>query len=59
MYTCYRCAKIIKGPAVMTNPPVVNIRLGLDFVKAFHPKCHERSQSEAAHALGRESTQPQ
>jgi len=53
MLTCYRCAEIIKGKYVRHVPPNVTIQLGLDFEKAFHPKCYENEEGEAAAALDR------
>jgi hypothetical protein len=58
MYTCFRCAKGIKGNAVMTNPPIYAIKLGVDFVKAYHPKCYELDERQAAKALGIEPILP-
>jgi len=46
MLTCFKCAKIIKGRAVSTNPPRFLIQLGADFPKSFHPKCFVVYQRE-------------
>ena len=50
-YTCYRCAKIIKGETIMHTPPMHLIKLGLDFCKAFHPGCYAKAEKEAAAEL--------
>lgn len=51
MLTCYRCAKSIKGKVTLTSPPIVLIRLGLDFQKAFHPACYVKSEKDAEKEL--------
>lgn len=51
MYTCYRCAKIIKGKVTHHVPPEYMIRLGIDFVKAFHPMCYQKEEQSAADEL--------
>lgn len=51
MYTCYRCAKIIKGTVTHHVPPIISIQLGIDFHKTFHPICYERAEEEAKREL--------
>lgn len=51
MHTCYRCAKVIKGKRVHTNPPVLHIKLGIDFPKTFHPICYQIAENEAHKAI--------
>lgn len=51
MPTCYRCAKIIKGKATITSPPIVLVRLGIDFSKAFHPACYVKAEKESEKEL--------
>ena len=51
MTVCFSCAKQIKGKAVFTNPPNLLIKLGIDFPKAYHPKCYEKAEREAAKEL--------
>uniref|UniRef100_A0A6M3XPY2 Uncharacterized protein n=1 Tax=viral metagenome TaxID=1070528 RepID=A0A6M3XPY2_9ZZZZ len=51
MRVCYKCGKVIKGNAVFTSPPVFMIRLGIDSSKAYHPKCYEKAEKEAAKEL--------
>ena len=58
MTTCYTCAKLIKGKIVRTSPPIINVQLGIDFPKTYHPKCYEKAEREAAKQLGREYVQP-
>mgnify|MGYP001209263682 FL=1 len=53
MITCFRCAKIIKGKMVCTNPPVYLIKMGVDFPKSFHPKCYDKAEKEAEKELHR------
>jgi len=36
---------------VLTNPPNLLIKLGIDFPKAFHPNCYEKTEKEAAKEL--------
>ncbi len=50
-HTCYTCGRIIKGEAVFYNPPTYLRQLGVDFPKAFHPKCYEREEREAEKEL--------
>lgn len=45
---CWKCGKVIKGKAVQTYPPNLMIKLGIDFPKAYHPKCYELAEKEAA-----------
>lgn len=47
MTVCYECAKEIKGQAVFTNPPIFLIKMGIDFPKAFHPKCYAKAEEKA------------
>lgn len=49
-HTCFRCAKIIKGKMVYVVPPLFAVACG-DFEKAYHPKCYEKSEEEAAKEL--------
>jgi hypothetical protein len=49
--TCYGCGKQIVGGAVLTNPPLYLIQLGIEFQKAFHPKCYERWEIAAGREL--------
>lgn len=58
MYTCYHCGKGIKGKVTHTNPPNISVLLGIDFPKAFHPACYEKSEAIAARELGREYVKP-
>jgi len=44
---CYHCGKSITGQAVMTNPPLSLVRLGLDFSKSFHPPCYKQAEAAA------------
>lgn len=51
MLTCYRCARIIQGKVISTNPPNLHIRLGIDFPKSFHAICygaHKREEEARA-----------
>lgn len=47
MYVCYRCGKRIKGEVTHHVPAVLHERLGIDFRKAYHPKCYIESENEA------------
>ena len=47
-FTCYECGKIIKGKVIFYAPPQFMIDLGLDFIRAYHPKCHEKAEARAA-----------
>ena len=51
MITCYRCAKTIKGQAILTTPPIYEIKLGINFPKAFHPSCYKKAEIKAAKEL--------
>ena len=51
MVVCYECAKVIKGKAVFTNPPIFMLKLGIDFPKAFHPKCYDKAELKAREEL--------
>ena len=51
MITCFHCAKIIKGKAIFTNPPIYLIQLGVDFPKAFHPSCYAKAEQQAEKKL--------
>lgn len=54
---CFRCGKAVRGKAVWHIPPVLDVQLGIDFAKTFHPKCYEAEEREAAAELnGEEST---
>jgi hypothetical protein len=46
MKTCFRCGRQIKGRAVMHIPPLYMVKMGIDFEKAFHPKCYEMEEDE-------------
>lgn len=48
---CYRCGKQIKGMAIRHVPPLMLDRMGLDFCKSFHPKCHQKEETDAAALL--------
>lgn len=45
--TCYECGKIIKGKVIHHVPTMIEIELGTDFQKAFHPKCYDRAEEKA------------
>jgi len=51
MVTCFKCAKIIKGEMIVTNPPMIMIKLGIDFPKSYHPKCYQKEENEAKKEL--------
>jgi hypothetical protein len=50
MVVCFKCAKVIRGEAVTTNPPLLMLQLG-DFAKSFHPHCYELAEKEAGKTL--------
>ncbi len=52
-HTCFKCAKIIKGQMVYVVTPLFMVAMG-DFEKAFHPKCYDEAEAEAAKELGKE-----
>jgi hypothetical protein len=37
---CHRCEKEIKGKSTYHVPPTLDIHLGVDSVKVFHPACY-------------------
>ena len=39
MFACWHCGKAIHGKCVHYIPASVYIKLGVDFPKAFHPRC--------------------
>jgi hypothetical protein len=51
MIVCYRCGKPIKGKMVNQVPSILQIRLGLDFPKSFHPSCYQKTEAEAGKEL--------
>jgi hypothetical protein len=51
MIVCFECGKEIKGKMVCTNPPILSLRLGIDFPKSFHPKCYDRAEEKARKEL--------
>jgi len=51
MLTCYECGKQIKGEVLHSDPPLYMIQLGIDFPKAFHPKCYKKAETEAKEAI--------
>jgi len=51
MTVCYECGKHIKGQAHFTNPSKMHVQLGIDFPKAFHPKCYVNAEKRAAKTL--------
>ncbi len=51
--TCYHCGKLVKGEAVHTVPANIQIMLGLDFPKAWHPGCYKKAEAEAEAELRR------
>lgn len=42
--TCPHCGKPVKGKRVMTNPPMVEVALGIAKVEHYHPACYERKR---------------
>lgn len=51
-YCCYQCGKQIKrGQVQLVVPPRILVELCGDFTKAYHPKCYEKAESEAAKEL--------
>ena len=49
---CYACEKAIRGTVLRTSPPRYLINLGLDFPRAYHPRCYARAEKLAAKELG-------
>lgn len=51
MYACFYCGRAIRRTVVHYNPPILAIRLGADFPRAYHPACYERAEREAGREL--------
>ncbi len=51
MIVCFRCAKPITGVVVHHVPPRLIEELGVDFRRAYHPKCHEEDEKDAEREL--------
>lgn len=48
MKTCYECGKLITTKKeVLRVPANYLIALGIDFVKAYHPKCFKKAEKKA------------
>ena len=54
---CYECGKAINGEMVLTNPPVILMKIYGDFPKAYHKRCYDVSELRAAKELNREEDQ--
>lgn len=52
-FACYHCGKVIRGTVVHHVPPNYLIALGLDFPRAYHPKCKEAENAAADRAIAR------
>ena len=50
-HTCFKCGKIIRGTMTYVIPPMLAVRILGDFEKAYHPKCYQESEAEAAKEL--------
>lgn len=48
---CWQCGKVIKGKRIYHDPPLFMLRLGLDFAKAFHPRCYVAEEEESSREL--------
>ena len=44
---CYRCGKEVKSNVVRVCPAKFLELLGLDFARAYHPKCYGLEKAEA------------
>ena len=44
--TCHYCGKLIEGGTVHTVPTNIQILLGIDSVKAWHPACYRKAEVE-------------
>jgi len=54
MTVCYECGREIKGQAKFTKPRFLYAYLyGIDFPKAFHPKCYQKAEYQAEKELKR------
>ncbi len=53
MHTCCQCGKQIKGKMTYVSVSRLAQSFG-DFSKAYHPKCYERAEREAAKKLGKQ-----
>jgi hypothetical protein len=48
---CYQCGKVIAGKGILTNPPLYLVRIGVEFSKAYHARCFDVAEAEAARVL--------
>jgi hypothetical protein len=39
---CNRCDKAIKGKQVAHVPPILSVKLGIDYARTFHPACYAK-----------------
>lgn len=54
MRTCFYCAKIIHGECKLIVPTMLMVKLAGDFTKAYHQKCYEKAEREAAAELAKQ-----
>lgn len=46
MNICSHCKQQIYGASVVHNPPVLQIMLGIDSLKFYHPSCYREDAEE-------------
>ena len=44
--TCWHCASLIQGDAIVTIPANYIIQLGIDFPKSWHRACYEKNEAK-------------
>jgi hypothetical protein len=53
--TCFHCARLIKQKVCIVHvPPLYLVKMGLDFERAYHKRCWEKSETLAKEDLERD-----